>query len=440
MSNWLLDTDGITRLQFELTNYCNASCPQCARAYYFDLWHHEFMNKDTTPYPLGINNTQFDKDKYKSILNNDNWSRLKSVHFCGTYDEPTIHPDFYELCEFTLQRFEHAQLTISTNGGTRSPQWWQELGRLGKKHGNRIKVLWGIDGLEDTNHMYRRGVKWAQLQANFQAYNDATSYNKVPRTRRGRQASEWQFIVFDHNKHQLQWVKDNFKTWGFDSLKVVYSNRPDSEHLDYERKDTKRAGEYKDSHKIKTTAFYENEPNDTANQEKIQSLKQLSKIQGTTNHAGKRKKKSFSAEKITELNRKAGNLDNLINDFNHGSHLKAPKSQYFSSDEKENKPILCKATRSASSLGRSLYVSCKGFVTPCCWMGTDEAHQEASNTFARGMDPKIHSIYSYDSMSELLNSEYFVKLKRALHTWEYGICVKNCSQTQDWSNQKVVRF
>ena len=34
----------------------------------------------------------------------------------------------------------------------------------------RPRVVWGIDGLEDTTHLYRRNVKWDKLQENFRAY------------------------------------------------------------------------------------------------------------------------------------------------------------------------------------------------------------------------------------------------------------------------------
>ena len=41
---------------------------------------------------------------------------------------------------------------MMTNGGARSKQWWTDLGKLTK---GKMRVTFGIDGLEDTNHLYR---------------------------------------------------------------------------------------------------------------------------------------------------------------------------------------------------------------------------------------------------------------------------------------------
>ena len=54
----------------------------------------------------------------------------------------------------------------------------------------RTLIIFGIDGLEDTNHIYRKNVKWKKLEENIKIY-----------IKYGGTAS-WQFIVFEHNKHQ----------------------------------------------------------------------------------------------------------------------------------------------------------------------------------------------------------------------------------------------
>ena len=218
--SWLLNTNEITRLQFELTNYCNAHCPQCARCNYYERDWEKETNSNNTPYPLGINDSHMDLDAYKRIIDGDKWEKLGSVHYCGNYDEPTIHPHVVEMASHTLEtindrsiRSNKIQVTMSTNGGTRTPEWWSELGRIGKFYRSGIRIIWGIDGWKDTNHLYRRGVKWEQLEANFRAWNHHTRSS-------GPITSEWQFIVFEHNKHQLQWAKDNWKKLGFNRFKA----------------------------------------------------------------------------------------------------------------------------------------------------------------------------------------------------------------------------
>ena len=100
--SWLLNTNEITRLQFELTNFCNAHCPQCARSTYYERNWEKETNSNKTPYPLGINDSHMDLDAYKRIIDGDTWDKLGSVHYCGNYDEPTIHPHVVEMATHTL--------------------------------------------------------------------------------------------------------------------------------------------------------------------------------------------------------------------------------------------------------------------------------------------------------------------------------------------------
>ena len=126
---WLLTPDKITRLQFEITNYCNAGCPQCARGNYL----FEDFKKVKSPYPRMINSNHFDIEKYKQILENDSWDSLTNIHFCGNIDEPTIHPQFLEIIEYTYEwlkknSFKNLTITVSTNGGTRDKEFWKKMG------------------------------------------------------------------------------------------------------------------------------------------------------------------------------------------------------------------------------------------------------------------------------------------------------------------------
>ena len=78
---------------------------------------------------------------------------------------------------------------------------------------------------------------------------------------------------------------------------------------------------------------------------------------------------------------------------------------------------------------------------PCCWMGTDNDMKEAAHTFAKGLDPKIHSIYHYNTMSEMLNSPYFSRLAQSIKEQPNQTCITHCkSQTVDYGNAKVERY
>jgi len=80
---------------------------------------------------------------------------------------------------------------------------------LGMKNKNNLSVTFSIDGLENTNHMYRQGVQWKRIMANARAYIEA-----------GGQAV-WKCLVFEHNQHQLTEIKNLARQMGF--AEVVFA-------------------------------------------------------------------------------------------------------------------------------------------------------------------------------------------------------------------------
>ena len=83
--------------------------------------------------------------------------------------------------------------------------------------GGRLTVIWGIDGLEDTNHLYRVNVDWNRLQENWRAYIS------------GGGKAKWQFIVFKWNQHQLDEVKRYSESEKFKGFNIIRSVRNSSD-------------------------------------------------------------------------------------------------------------------------------------------------------------------------------------------------------------------
>ena len=66
--------------------------------------------------------------------------------------------------------------------------------------------MFSIDGLEDTNHIYRRNVNWKKLMGNAQAYIDAGG------------VARWEYLIFKHNEHQLVLAEQTASAMGFDKF------------------------------------------------------------------------------------------------------------------------------------------------------------------------------------------------------------------------------
>jgi len=175
-----------TRLQLEITNFCNASCPSCERA---------TTQKQLNDYHLDLTDLQ-------KWLDFGSLKSLQKVHLCGNIDEPTLHPDLIDIVKWIP-----VTTWVATNGGAREDKFWTELGKLD------CMVVFGIDGLSDTNHLYRRNVNWKKLERNFRTFIDAGG------------TAAWQFIVFEHNNHQIEEARALSLHEGFSHFFTVETTR-----------------------------------------------------------------------------------------------------------------------------------------------------------------------------------------------------------------------
>jgi MoaA/NifB/PqqE/SkfB family radical SAM enzyme len=186
----------IKQIELEITTRCNAACPQCVRNYY---------GGQTWPtLPLVDLDFEITTKRLLPAL-----SKNPHIKFCGTYGDPCVRKDLIHWVKW-VRNHSDSPITINTNGGIQTAAWWQELaGALGPED----KVFWGIDGLEDTNHIHRRGVVWRKLIRNIEAFNQAG----------GR--SIWSYIVFEHNQDQVDLARDLSIQIGCESFAVKKTSR-----------------------------------------------------------------------------------------------------------------------------------------------------------------------------------------------------------------------
>ena len=203
-----INKNNLEWLQIDITARCQAACLECAR---------NIDGGEVTPL-IGKSNTWdmpieiFQKAVTKEMLSNPNF---KKVALNGNFGDPCIHPQFIDICDYIASHaHKNFRLSISTNGAMFKPDYWQKVAdvlRPIKKH----LITFGIDGLEDTHHIYRRNTKYEDVITNAKTFIDA-----------GGRAS-WQFIIFDHNAHQLDEVKLRAKQLGFTHLNLKGSGGED---------------------------------------------------------------------------------------------------------------------------------------------------------------------------------------------------------------------
>lgn len=188
--------ENINSIWLDMTNWCNASCPMCAR---FDV--NGNLQKEF------IDSTHTSLQTIQSGIGDEILRKVKLFWSCGIYGDALMNPECFEIFEYVRNANSKCLLELHTNGGIRDKNFWQNLAKI------NVKVVFGIDGLEDTNHFYRRGVKWEKLIANINCFISNGGW------------AEWKFLIFNHNKHQIQDAMNLAKKLNFAKFTPIISNR-----------------------------------------------------------------------------------------------------------------------------------------------------------------------------------------------------------------------
>lgn len=191
----MITVDNIKVIQVEISNYCNLACPQCPRNY--------FGGKVLDTLPLKC----WTLDEFKHVFSNVNFDSLEQVYFCGTYGDPLSNKEIVKMCEFLRQKKSTLNIGIHTNGSIGSSQLYKKLAPIVNF------IAFGIDGLKDTNHIYRRHAKWDLLIKNVKVFIESGGY------------AIWDFIVFKHNQHQLDDARQQSIELGFKEFNIKKTSR-----------------------------------------------------------------------------------------------------------------------------------------------------------------------------------------------------------------------
>lgn len=176
--------DQLNVVEFDITSICNSMCPQCARVQYD-------RNKDILATNARLPKKSFiDIEMFKKVLHSPRFSDTGEIKIIGAYSDPVTHPQFLEIIDMLTTVMKPDQfLVINTNGGLRTPEYFKKLGELMARQ-RRNLFTFSIDGLADTNKLYRWGVDFNKVMANLTAA--ASTDAKV----------QWKCIEFPWMLHQ----------------------------------------------------------------------------------------------------------------------------------------------------------------------------------------------------------------------------------------------
>lgn len=321
MKNFEWQNNKITHIHVELTNHCNAACPFCPR---YVEWSSK-LRPDLVLESISL-------DNFKKWFPENLILGLDKITFCGTHGDPMMCKDILLILEYIISINPKCMIMINTNGGTRNEEFWKKLGNLLVKN-KKSYLTFSIDGLEDTNHLYRRNVNWKKLIANVKSYNSTGA------------TSIWDFLIFKHNEHQINEAKDLSKELNFSDIKF------------------KRAlGFDQGTDGVVPRGVYDKDGNleyiiESPLNNKLVNSQVLDKI---SKNIRQQIDLSYTDSDMPGYNSR---VEHSIKNFN------LEESQENNLKIIENFEITCKSCQGDKKTAE-IYVSANGIVFPCCFIGT----------------------------------------------------------------------
>jgi len=190
----------ITDVHLEPTEKCQAACPMCPRNVHGGKENPQIINAELS------------LEDCKKIFEPEFIKQLKHVYMCGNYGDPILAKDTAEIMLYFRRSNPEIFLRMHTNAGARKAEWWDRLAKI-ICHNGRGEVTFSVDGLEDTNHLYRQNVKWNLVERNIKAFIA------------GGGRARWDYLVFKHNEHQVDEARGLAKKWGFDRFLTKKTSR-----------------------------------------------------------------------------------------------------------------------------------------------------------------------------------------------------------------------
>jgi MoaA/NifB/PqqE/SkfB family radical SAM enzyme len=182
-------------VHLEITSKCNARCPMCLRTV--------CGGQDNPQLPL----VELSLSDIKNIFPVSFVSQLNRMFMCGNYGDPIIAKDTLPVFKYFREHNSNIRLDMFTNGSARNEDFWRELATVVDT------VHFSVDGLEDTNHLYRKGTHFPTIMKNARAFMG------------GGGKAVWDFIVFRHNEHQIDEAQLLSQEMGFKSFNLKKTGR-----------------------------------------------------------------------------------------------------------------------------------------------------------------------------------------------------------------------
>lgn len=208
MENRYLRFEQVTRLNIDINSACNSACPGCART--AGLFHKSKVFPDNKHMSLDVWKKLFDEVGHQ----------INTIVFCGNYGDAGATHDLPEMIAHSHSVNPNTRFIVVSNMGLNSEDYWRRLGNSAPRE--VLLTQASIDGLSDTNGIYRRFVKWDKVMRNVRALRETNAH------------MTWKYIEFPWNSHQIEEARTLANEIGFDDFVVTNNNNPNWEQKVYD--------------------------------------------------------------------------------------------------------------------------------------------------------------------------------------------------------------
>lgn len=362
----------VREVHVEATSRCNLTCPQCARS------------------PSGVLNpklpmSELSIEDIQRIFDPDFCKQLEQVYFNGNFGDPAASSCLPEALLW-LKTHGVRKINFFTNGSLRNPEWWQRIAMILRP---TDYVVFSIDGLEDTNHIYRRGANFSKIMENAETF-----------IKHGGNA-RWDFLKFEHNIHQVDEARALAKSMGFKNFVA---------------KDTVRFIDEKQSDMRKEQVIHLTKRRSNGN---VIAMVDMDKISPTSDNK--------TMTRMEFINQKYGSFENYMN----------------------NNTIACKSTAPAAFNKRpNIFIDFTAKIWPCCWLGC-VPHWEDDNYLPKHQYKQMIEKYGIEfndtrvhSLEKILEHQWYTtdlpaswnnKIEDEVNP-RLQVCGKTCGTDFEWSS------
>lgn len=183
----------------DLSTFCNAACPQCHRTDPNGLDKVGWL-------PL----VKWSLEDFKRQFPPGSINEVSFFEICGTWGDPMMSKDIGKITKYIIDN-SNAVVHINTNGGIRTPEFYEDLGNY---CGERLVIYFCVDGINNEMHQkYRRGIDLDLVLENMEALSSTKAI------------ARGFTVIFKHNQDYIKDIENLCKMYGAQTVHIIKSDR-----------------------------------------------------------------------------------------------------------------------------------------------------------------------------------------------------------------------